>query len=638
MGGFGLYVDMASGIHAYRNIAYNNANAGFAFGGVWRDGDSVYYNNVVANSLYGFRLMGSQFDTHGGSLNTQLLSNTLLSNEGFGILLQDNDGILGNMVLDHNLYYNNGWRSWEDGGVWDGGAMTVQVDGAANEYYRTMEEIQAAFPWEDHGQTGDPHSQDYDFDDHDLHDGSWPDFHLTADSDKAIDRGTAELPASLTALLTLFGVEDARHGTAFDIGRYEAGVDAPTVHSISLVAGSNLLAWPLEPLPNAETALDEIGTQGGNASEVYRWSREVDAWEGYMRDRPFNNFDMELGEGYFFKAAKASTWTRTGQPPADPVPVQLSPSWTLLGLPKLPGPMTAQGLLDEATAQGGQCTEIYRWHNGWWDGHSTDLAGSGFELADDVGYFVKCANRITYVPGQGTAQQASPDRPAAAQQEAPPPVVDAVISDVLVTGRRDTAFRVTWRTDRPSQGWIEYGETEALGQAVHEDGAPAASRVHQVTVTGLRPETNYYFRVHAGDAVDDGDGVLYQVSTQATVLPPAPRLAYGQVQTADGTPAVGALVRVWLVDADGNRTEPWSVLVDAWGYWTLVVGLPTGLWPSDDCGQVWLELETWGAGGEFVRQTYPLCECQPAPTVVLGPGRAVEAYLPVVLQAMESLP
>lgn len=52
LGGFGLYVDHASGIHAYRNIAYNNAFTGFMIYGVWRDGEIVYVNNVAANSFY----------------------------------------------------------------------------------------------------------------------------------------------------------------------------------------------------------------------------------------------------------------------------------------------------------------------------------------------------------------------------------------------------------------------------------------------------------------------------------------------------------------------------------------------------------------------------------------------------------
>jgi hypothetical protein len=218
MGGFGLNVDMASGIHAYRNIAYNNAQAGFKMSGVWRDGDIVYYNNVAANCLYGFLLGASSYDTH-GSVNTQIINNIVLNNEGYGILMRDGDGVYTNMDLDHNLYYGNGWGD----ALYRPGAMSIEIRDVGNKYYQTLAEIQANTPWEDHGVAGDPRFADYDLADHDRHDDSWPDFHLTASSNNAIDRGTAALASSLTASLDQFDVEDGRQGPNYDIGRYETG-------------------------------------------------------------------------------------------------------------------------------------------------------------------------------------------------------------------------------------------------------------------------------------------------------------------------------------------------------------------------------------------------------------------------------
>jgi hypothetical protein len=222
MGGFGLYVDMASGIHVYRNIAYNTSYAGFILSGVWRDGDIVYYNNVVANSLYGICLSGWRFDTH-DSVNTQVVSNILANNEGYGILQSDADGVYRHIIIDHNLYYNNGWRSHENGGLWRAGAMAIYHGSDPGQYYPTLTDIQANTAWESHGVEGDPGFWDYDPADHDLYDGSWPDFHLTPASDSVLDRGTTELPTFLTALVRAFGVDDPYQGAAFDIGRYEGG-------------------------------------------------------------------------------------------------------------------------------------------------------------------------------------------------------------------------------------------------------------------------------------------------------------------------------------------------------------------------------------------------------------------------------
>ncbi len=91
-------------------------------------------------------------------------------------------------------------------------------------------------------------------------------------------------------------------------------------------------------------------------------------------------------------------------------------------------------------------------------------------------------------------------------------VADPLISDVLITNRRDVAFTVTWRTDRASTGWVEYakdltGSENLSGLAAHDDlGQGTVSQVHHVTLTGLTPETTYYFRVHSGETVDDSEG------------------------------------------------------------------------------------------------------------------------------------
>ena len=74
------------------------------FTGTWQDGDIVYYNNVVANSLHGLRLWGE--DTH-GHVNTQLVNNIIVNNiaglDGGGISLQDvSRGYIANNTIANN--------------------------------------------------------------------------------------------------------------------------------------------------------------------------------------------------------------------------------------------------------------------------------------------------------------------------------------------------------------------------------------------------------------------------------------------------------------------------------------------------------------------------------------------------------
>jgi hypothetical protein len=248
LGGFGLYVDHASGIHAYRNIAYNNAYTGYMLSGVWRDGDIVYYNNIAANSLYGFSMGGASYDTH-GSHNTQVVDNIIVNNEGYGIKQSDSDGVYANMVLDHNLYFNNGWRAFDQGGEWKAGAMVIYVGSGPDAYYQTLTNIQANTVWEAHGAEGDPRFVDYEVADHGLFDGSWPDFHLMPSSQDAIDKGVAVLPNSLTTLLDKFNVYDPKRGGAFDIGRYEAGFELQPIPVSQAVKPGGVVTYLLTVFP-----------------------------------------------------------------------------------------------------------------------------------------------------------------------------------------------------------------------------------------------------------------------------------------------------------------------------------------------------------------------------------------------------
>lgn len=52
---------------------------------------------------------------------------------------------------------------------------------------------------------------------------------------------------------------------------------------------------------------------------------------------------------------------------------------------------------------------------------------------------------------------------------------------------------ITWNTDLPASGQVEYGTSEQLGSATSPNTTLSTS--HSVTITGLTPNTNYIFRV-----------------------------------------------------------------------------------------------------------------------------------------------
>jgi hypothetical protein len=217
-GGIGLYIGGAANVHIYRNIFYSNAFAGIHLAETWRDGEIYIYNNTSTDHTYGLHFGGLNRDTH-DDFDTRVGNNLFVNNEAHGVKLSNLESTYPNTVLDHNLYFNNGWRD----AVTEPGALRIAHDGSSD-FFPTVAEIVAGTPFEDAGQAADPGFLDYDLADHSLIDGSRPDFRLLAGS-AAVDAGTTSLPPALADLLTLFGIVDPPQGPAYDQGAIEGTVE-----------------------------------------------------------------------------------------------------------------------------------------------------------------------------------------------------------------------------------------------------------------------------------------------------------------------------------------------------------------------------------------------------------------------------
>ena len=80
------------------------------FDTTWRDGEILFYNNVVAENHYGFLLGGPNHDTH-VNVDTRIRNNVLINNEAYGVRMWDQDNNFANTTIDTNLYQGNGWGS-----------------------------------------------------------------------------------------------------------------------------------------------------------------------------------------------------------------------------------------------------------------------------------------------------------------------------------------------------------------------------------------------------------------------------------------------------------------------------------------------------------------------------------------------
>lgn len=146
---------------------------------------------------------------------------------------------------------------------------------------------------------------------------------------------------------------------------------------------------------------------------------------------------------------------------------------------------------------------------------------------------------------------------------------------VRLTNVSETGFSVSWVTDEATVGFVKLGkEANKLDQTLADDrdqksGAVGNSLTHHVTVTSLKPGTDYWFKLGSGSgrAMYDSQGQPYKVTT-ATKLEGAPvaETAYGTVVTAGGDAAAGAVVYLQLSGA-----TPLSTLVQENGNWVIPV-------------------------------------------------------------------
>lgn len=78
--------------------------------------------------------------------------------------------------------------------------------------------------------------------------------------------------------------------------------------------------------------------------------------------------------------------------------------------------------------------------------------------------------------------------------EQKPPVISAVTRTTLT----DSSATVTWVTDVPSTSQAEYGQSTSYGSQTGLDTSLVTN--HTVTITGLRPDTLYHYRVRSASA------------------------------------------------------------------------------------------------------------------------------------------
>jgi hypothetical protein len=96
-------------------------------------------------------------------------------------------------------------------------------------------------------------------------------------------------------------------------------------------------------------------------------------------------------------------------------------------------------------------------------------------------------------------------------------------SEITAGGLSGTGATISWRTNKPADGQVEYGPTPEYGASAVPEGAAAVS--HSASLNGLTPGTAYHFRVKSkggarAPAVSD-DATFTTLAASTDTTPPS---------------------------------------------------------------------------------------------------------------------
>lgn len=189
--------------------------------------------------------------------------------------------------------------------------------------------------------------------------------------------------------------------------------------------------------------------------------------------------------------------------------------------------------------------------------------------------------------------------------------------DVRITGISDTSATVSWVTEDKTSDFISYGTNQNLGTVINEAESDNKYSTHSITITGLAPETGYYFKINSDGTNFDNNGIPWQFTTGPTLtISPENIPVSGSVMTASGEPSKRALVYITI---NGYTI---SALTSDNGTFVLQLGVTRSpdlsKYASIDPAKTLLEVSATTETGEVVTAKIFPQSANPIPALVVG--------------------
>lgn len=120
---------------------------------------------------------------------------------------------------------------------------------------------------------------------------------------------------------------------------------------------------------------------------------------------------------------------------------------------------------------------------------------------------------------------------------------------IKITNYDSDGFTVSWFTDIPTASFVRLDNSEPNLFLDDRDQGQSTTRslTHSVTLRGLKASSEYFFKIGSGNQLYDDHGQSFLAkTTKAGSNQTQADPAYGQVVTASGDPATGAIVYATL--------------------------------------------------------------------------------------------
>ena len=189
--------------------------------------------------------------------------------------------------------------------------------------------------------------------------------------------------------------------------------------------------------------------------------------------------------------------------------------------------------------------------------------------------------------------------------------------DVRITNISDSAFTVTWVTEKETSGFVLWGETDANLSRTENDEVGQDSYTHSVTIRGLSAQATYYFKINSGGEEYDNNKIPWQTTLGPSLSQPSTSYVIsGTVLTATGTAASGALVYVSI-----GGVSPLSTTTSNEGSWVVTLSQArevnlNQLYSISNSNVIEISVQA-GALGTSSAQIYP-ASAKPVPPMILG--------------------